>query len=101
MIDKELEQNLNEAFQLAHSQDHEFVTVEHLLLSLLVNSDSLDLLQSNNINIETLKIDLEEFIGSTTPKIEEKVIAKFNQPLGFKGCFKELSFMFNLQARKK
>ena len=32
MIDKELEQNLNDAFQLAHGQSHEFVTVEHLLL---------------------------------------------------------------------
>ena len=48
MIDKELEQNLNDAFQLAHGQSHEFVTVEHLLLSLLDNSDALDLLQSNN-----------------------------------------------------
>ena len=64
MIDKELEQNLNDAFQLAHGQSHEFVTVEHLLLSLLDNSDALDLLQSNNINTDTLKIDLEEFVGS-------------------------------------
>ena len=43
MIDKELEENLNEAFKVAHNQDHEFVTVEHLLLSLLKNSDALDL----------------------------------------------------------
>ena len=50
MIDNELEQNLNEAFKLAHVQKHEFVTVEHLLLSLLENSDSLDLLNSNKVN---------------------------------------------------
>jgi hypothetical protein len=56
MIDKELEQNLNDAFQLAHSQNHEFVTVEHLLLSLLDNSDALDLLQSNNIKTDTYEI---------------------------------------------
>ena len=69
MIDNELEQNLNEAFKLAHTQKHEFVTVEHLLLSLLENSDSLDLLNSNKVNIDQLRTDLEEFIGSTTPKL--------------------------------
>ena len=49
MIDNELEQNLNNAFQLAHTQKHEFVTVEHLLLVLLENSDSRDLLNSNKV----------------------------------------------------
>ena len=71
MIDNELEQNLNNAFQLAHTQKHEFVTVEHLLLVLLENSDSRDLLNSNKVNIDQLRTDLEEFIGSTTPKIEK------------------------------
>ena len=68
MINQELEQNLNSAFKLAQEQKHEFVTVEHLLLSLLDNTDAIDLLTSNKVNIETLKVDLEEFIGSTTPK---------------------------------
>ena len=71
MINQELEQNLNSAFKLAQDQKHEFVTVEHLLLALLENSDSLDLLSSNKIDVEQLRTDLEEFIGSTTPKIEK------------------------------
>ena len=83
MIDKELEQNLNDAFQLEHGQSHEFVTVEHLLLSLLDNSNALDLLQSNNINTDTLKIDLEEFVGSTTPKIETTDDREIQPTLGF------------------
>ncbi len=101
MIDKELEQNLNEAFQLAHSQDHEFVTVEHLLLSLLGNSDSLDLLQSNNINIETLKIDLEEFIGSTTPKIEEKSDREIQPTLGFQRVLQRAVFHVQSSGKKE
>ena len=64
MIDSELEQNLNNAFKLAHTQKHEFVTVEHLLLALLENSDSLDLLSSNKIDVEQLRTDLEK-IGKT------------------------------------
>ena len=40
MINQELEQNLNTAFKIAQTQKHEFVTVEHLLLALLDNSDA-------------------------------------------------------------
>ena len=83
MIDNELEQNLNNAFKLAHNQKHEYVTVEHLLLALLDNQDSLNLLNSNKVNVEQLRTDLEEFIGSTTPKIEKEEVSEIQPTLGF------------------
>ena len=72
MINQELEQNLNSAFKIAQDQKHEFVTVEHLLLALVENSDAQNLFSSNNIDINQLKSELEEFIGSTTPKIAKE-----------------------------
>jgi len=101
MIDKELEQNLNDAFQLAHGQNHEFVTVEHLLLSLLDNSDALDLLQSNNINTDTLKIDLEEFVGSTTPKIEKTDDREIQPTLGFQRVLQRAVFHVQSSGKKE
>jgi len=101
MIDNELEQNLNDAFQLAHGQSHEFVTVEHLLLSLLNNSDALDLLQSNNINLETLKIDLEEFIGSTTPKIQKTDDREIQPTLGFQRVLQRAVFHVQSSGKKE
>ena len=101
MIDKELEQNLNDAFQLAHGQSHEFVTVEHLLLSLLDNSDALDLLQSNNINTDTLKIDLEEFVGSTTPKIEKTDDREIQPTLGFQRVLQRAVFHVQSSGKKE
>ena len=98
MIDNELEQNLNEAFKLAHTQKHEFVTVEHLLLSLLENSDSLDLLSSNKVNIDQLRNDLEEFIGSTTPKIEKEV-SDIQPTLGFQRVLQRA--VFHVQSSGK
>ena len=44
MLDSELEKNLNEAFKLAHRKKHEFVTVEHLFLSILDNNDAIEVL---------------------------------------------------------
>ena len=99
MIDNELEQNLNEAFKLAHTQKHEFVTVEHLLLSLLENSDSLDLLSSNKVNIDQLRTDLEEFIGSTTPKLEKEEVSEIQPTLGFQRVLQRA--VFHVQSSGK
>jgi ATP-dependent Clp protease ATP-binding subunit ClpA len=67
----------------------------------LSNSDSLDLLQSNNINIETLKIDLEEFIGSTTPKIEEESDREIQPTLGFQRVLQRAVFHVQSSGKKE
>ena len=99
MIDSELEVNLNNAFKLAHSQKHEYVTVEHLLLALLENSDSLDMLSSNKVNVEQLRTDLEEFIGSTTPKIEKEEVTEIQPTLGFQRVLQRA--VFHVQSSGK
>ena len=99
MINQELEQNLNSAFKLAQEQKHEFVTVEHLLLSLLDNTDAIDLLTSNKVNIETLKVDLEEFIGSTTPKLSSDAEIDIQPTLGFQRVIQRA--VFHVQSSGK
>ncbi|MBU2823214.1 hypothetical protein HF283_10145, partial [Acidithiobacillus ferrooxidans] len=44
MIDKPLEQSINQAFQIARQYGHEYASVEHLLLALLDNPDGMDVL---------------------------------------------------------
>ena len=99
MINQELEQNLNSAFKLAQEQKHEFVTVEHLLLALLDNKDAIDLLESNNVNIDSLKVDLEEFIGSTTPKISNETEIDIQPTLGFQRVIQRA--VFHVQSSGK
>ena len=99
MINQELEQNLNTAFKIAQEQQHEFVTVEHLLLALLDNSDAIDLLSSNKVNIEKLKVDLEEFIGSTTPKIPQESKIEMQPTLGFQRVIQRA--VFHVQSSGK
>ena len=99
MINQELEQNLNSAFRIAQEQKHEFVTVEHLLLSLLENTDAIDLLTSNKVNIESLKVDLEEFIGSTTPKISSDADIDIQPTLGFQRVIQRA--VFHVQSSGK
>ena len=99
MINQELEQNLNTAFKIAQTQKHEFVTVEHLLLALLDNSDAIQLLSSNNINTEKLRVELEEFIGSTTPKTSNESKLEIQPTLGFQRVIQRA--VFHVQSSGK
>ena len=62
MLNKELEASLNEIFREAYERNHEFITLEHLLLALLENPQSADLLRHCGANIDLLRSDLEQFI---------------------------------------
>ena len=99
MVNQELEQNLNTAFKIAQTQKHEFVTVEHLLLALLDNSDAIQLLSSNNINTEKLRVELEEFIGSTTPKTSDESKLEIQPTLGFQRVIQRA--VFHVQSSGK
>lgn len=93
MLDKELEYTLNVAFKEARTKRHEFVTVEHLLLSLLDNSSSLDVLKACGANINRLRSNLVEFIDRTTPIIPLNVHDRDTQPtLGFQRVIQRAVF---------
>ncbi len=45
MLNKELEESLNDIFRDAYERNHEFITLEHLLLALIDNRSSGDVLR--------------------------------------------------------
>ena len=67
MISEELEVSLHMAFVEARAARHEFITVEHLLLSLLDNAAAVEVLRACAADLETLRQDLRKFIAENTP----------------------------------
>ena len=57
-----LEKALHSAMNLARERGHEFATLEHLLLALTEDRDTVAVLTGCDVDIEALKADLEEFI---------------------------------------
>src|SRR5690606_22955460 len=55
------------AFVEARAARHEFITVEHLLLSLLDNASAAEVLRACAADIELLRQDLRKFIIENTP----------------------------------
>ena len=70
MITPSLEASLNQAFQLAQKNHHEFVTLEHLLFSLLSDPDALNALKACSADPKELQVELEQLF-ETLPKIKE------------------------------
>jgi ATP-dependent Clp protease ATP-binding subunit ClpA len=61
MITKELENTLNLALAEATTRQHEYVTLEHLLLALLNDPSARDVIYHCGGNVDALKNDLDEF----------------------------------------
>src|ERR1041384_4085525 len=64
MITKELEKTLNLAVAEATARQHEYVTLEHLLLALLNDATARDVIYHCGGNLEALKKDVEEFFAT-------------------------------------
>ena len=71
MLSSELEFCLNEAFQRAREQRHEFMTVEHLLIALLDIPRVHEILKACDSNIPELRRELTEFIDEQTPLLHQ------------------------------
>ena len=83
MIAQELEVSLHMAFVEARQKRHEFITVEHLLLSLLDNPSAAQVLRSCAANIEELRKELTSFIAEHTPTVSGTDEIDTQPTLGF------------------
>ncbi len=102
MLSKDLETTLNEAFRVAKSKRHEFMTVEHLLLALLDNDIAIDVLKKIGADVDKLRQDLEQYIDSTTPLIPAGDTERETQPtLGFQRVLQRAVFHVQSSGRKE
>ena len=70
MLSRELEQTLHRALALAAERNHEYATLEHLLLSLTEDPDSVAVLKACDVDLERLGADLIEFLDKELNEID-------------------------------
>jgi len=100
MLDKDLEHSLSQAYKHASWKRHEFMTVEHLLLALLSNQSTAEVLQACGVSLEDLRQPLEKFIDDTTPAVAESHDGYEVQPtLGFQRVLQRA--VFHVQSSGK
>ena len=83
MLSQELEFCLNDAFAKARDARHEFLTVEHLLLSILDTPKVREILRACGADINRLKDSLNEHLDRTTPRLPSDEDREVQPTLGF------------------
>jgi ATP-dependent Clp protease ATP-binding subunit ClpA len=101
MLSSELEFCLNEAFQRARDQRHEFMTVEHLLLALLDIPRVHEILKACNSNITELRRQLTEFIEEQTPLLAHDDDTDVQPTLGFQRVLQRAVFHVQSSGKKE
>ena len=100
MLNRELEDTLSAAFHDAKDKRHEFITVEHLLLALLDNSEARSVLAACGANFEGIRKNLSAFIEETTPLLSDTLPDLDTQPtLGFQRVLQRA--VFHVQSSGK
>lgn len=99
MLNKELENTLNNAFKRAREKHHEFMTVEHLLLALTENMTASDILRACGANLDKLRNDLEGFLNETTPLLPPNDERETQPTLGFQRVLQRA--VFHVQSSGK
>ena len=94
MLSKELELTLNETFASARMRRHECVTVEHLLLALLDNGQTVSILEGCGADLNTLRTELMAYVAATTKLIGGDIDSEHEtQPsLGFQRVLQRAIF---------
>ncbi len=64
MLSRNLEQSLHRALALSNERSHEFATLEHLLLALTEDRDSVAVLRACGIDLERLRCDLIDYLDN-------------------------------------
>ena len=83
MIAQELEVSLHMAFVEARQKQHEFITVEHLLLAMLDNPSAAEVLKSCGVELDELRGVLTDFISEHTPRLSPHSDADTQPTQGF------------------
>ncbi len=101
MLSSELEFCLNEAFQQARSERHEYMTVEHLLFALLDIPRVAEILQATGVEISRLKDDLKKFINESTPLLDTDEDQEVQPTLGFQRVLQRAVFHVQSSGKKE
>lgn len=84
-ISKDLQHVLERSFNEAKKRAHEFVTLEHLLYAMTLESKTADILKSCGADLHVLQHDLYSFIEDNFPRLTHvKKIPEPKYTIGFK-----------------
>ncbi|MGC4028058.1 MAG: ATP-dependent Clp protease ATP-binding subunit ClpA [Steroidobacteraceae bacterium] len=101
MLSTELENCLNQAFAQAREARHEYLTVEHLLLGILVAPRVREILRACGADLARFEEDLRGHIDESTPVVQPPDEREVQPTLGFQRVLQRAVFQVQSSGRKE
>jgi ATP-dependent Clp protease ATP-binding subunit ClpA len=101
MFSKDLEHTIGQCYKEARERRHEYMTVEHLLLSLLDNPSAAAVLRSCGADVAKLGSDLRSIIGETVPMLPAGDERDTQPTLGFQRVLQRAVYHVQSSGRKE
>tara|TARA_B100000029_G_scaffold283923_1_gene277623 strand:- start:14761 stop:17034 length:2274 start_codon:yes stop_codon:yes gene_type:complete len=101
MLSSKLEKTLKRAISYATDRQHQYVTLEHLLLALIEDDDAYDVLNACNVNIENLKISLVKFLDEELKSIVSSTVQEAEASASFQRVLQRTaSHVYSSETKK-
>ncbi len=101
MFSKDLEFTIGQCYKQAREQRHEFMTVEHLLLSLLDNPSAVAVLRASGADLGRLGGDLKNIIAETVPVLSGEDGRDTQPTLGFQRVLQRAVYHVQSSGKKE
>lgn len=92
MLSKSVQMSLSNAFGMAHEYEHEFVTLEHLLLELLSLPDIQEVVLACGAKLEQIEAELEQFL-ETEPVVVNSDRQEIHPSMSFQRVIERAIYM--------
>jgi len=77
MLSRNLEKTLHRALSMATERNHEYASLEHLLMSLTEDQDSMSVMRACGVDIERLSSELKTFLET---ELEDLINPEMGEP---------------------
>ena len=101
MLSLNLEKTLRDAYNLASTHKHEFVTLEHLLYALTDDKDALSVLNACGVDILKLKQQLELFINEDLSNLKDSFNEEPKLTTGFQRVLQRAAIHVQSSGREE
>ena len=101
MLSENLEKTIKRAISYAQDRQHEYVTLEHLLLALIEDKDALDVLNACNVDIKNLKISLIKYLDHELKSITSATVQESEPSASFQRVLQRTASHVYTSEKKK
>jgi ATP-dependent Clp protease ATP-binding subunit ClpA len=101
MLSPELQATLQRAVDDVRGRRHEYLTLEHLLLSILDDPSGSDIVVKCGGNVEALRVDLERFLGDEIDELPEGEDSGPDQTLAFQRVLQRAAMHVQAAGRQQ